>query len=220
MFSGGVGPVFLVGCPRSGTTLLRRMMDAHAAMAIAPETHFIRRFYLRRTTTGISPTTTTTGDWWTPLRRSPKLVEMGIDLDRYRAASRDGPRTYGHLLGLLLEQFRTARGCPVVGEKTPNHLLYMQTLQRFFPDARFVHIVRDPRGVVNSWRDVPWSTGRISGDAEVWRRYLATARRRPPVGADRLCQVHYERLVAAPEETLRRICQFLAARLRSGDAAV
>jgi hypothetical protein len=97
----------------------------------------------------------------------------------------------------------------VVGEKTPNHLLYMRDLQRFFPDARFVHIVRDPRGVVNSWRHVPWSTGQIRGDAEVWRRYLATARRTRLIGADRLHLVHYESLVTAPEATLRKICQFL-----------
>ncbi|MEM1253015.1 MAG: sulfotransferase [Cyanobacteria bacterium P01_H01_bin.21] len=201
-------PIFLVGCPRSGTTLLQQMLDAHPDVAIAPETHFIRNFWLKREQYGDLTDDVNYQALLDAIGKIPEFAEMELSFEAFQDAAKTVDRNYAALLDLLLEQFRQSRNTKIVGEKTPNHLLYMQTLQEFFPTARFIHIVRDPRAVVNSWKTVPWSTGSISGNAEVWRRYMATARQSPPANGA-IFTLHYEQLVAESEDCLRKLCHFL-----------
>ena len=203
-----VAPVFLVGCPRSGTTLLQRLLDAHPLIAIAPETHFIRRFWEQRDRYGDLRGDDAFARAVEDLLAIPEAVDMHLDGDAFRAAAAEIDRSFAALFALLLQCFGARRGARVIGEKTPNHLLYMPTLQSFFPGARFIHIVRDPRAVVLSWRTVPWSTGSVGGDARVWRRYIRTARKQPPRWG-KLHVVRYESLVTAPELALHRICRFV-----------
>ena len=202
-------PVFLVGCPRSGTTLLQRILDAHSAVAIAPETHFIRRFWLPRAKYGPLNDAKEMQRLIDDVVAMPEFAEMGIDAAAFRNSAAAGDSTHPAIFARLLAMFAERRGARVVGEKTPNHLIYMRTLESWFPGSRFIHIVRDPRAVVCSWRDVPWSTGRPVGDAMVWRRYLATARRRPPLGSGALATVRYEALILDTEATVRTLCRFL-----------
>lgn len=202
-----LAPIFLVGCPRSGTTLLQQMLDAHPDIAIAPETHFIRSFFLSDQYGDLND------DYnYKQLVKSivdiPEFTEMELDSEEFVADSQTLERSYKSLFWLLLEQFRQRRRVRIVGEKTPNHLLYMQTLQEFFPKACFIHIIRDPRAVVSSWKKVPWTTGSVEGDARVWRRYMATARKSPPANGA-IFSLHYESLVTEPEECLKSICNFL-----------
>ncbi len=203
-----LSPVFLVGCPRSGTTLLQQLLDAHPDIAIAPETHFIRNFWLKRKDYGDLTNDANYQALLEAICNIPEFVEMELSIAAFRDAAQNVERNYASLLDLLLEQFCQNRNTKIVGEKTPNHLLYMQTLQEFFPTARFIHIVRDPRAVVNSWKTVPWSTGSISGDAEVWRRYMATARQSPP-DSRAVFILHYEQLISESEECLKKLCHFL-----------
>jgi hypothetical protein len=196
----------LVGCPRSGTTLLQQLLDAHPEVAIAPETHFIRRFVKPERSFGDLDR----GENYRRLIESivamPEFMEMDLDAAAFREAAEREPRGSSFLFRLLLRQFAARRGARLVGEKTPNHLLYMQTMERIFPEARFVHIVRDPRAVVSSWKTIPWSTGSVAGDSEVWRRYMETARRRPPSS---ITTITYERLVTDTDGVLRNVCAYL-----------
>jgi hypothetical protein len=201
-------PVFLVGCPRSGTTLLQRLLDAHPLLAVAPETHFVRRFWLHRAKYQDLEQPAAFDTLVADIVAMPEFAEMGLDALAFANAALTTERTYPALFQLLLQSFAAGRGAAIVGEKTPNHLLYMPTLQEFFPAARFIHIIRDPRAVVKSWTTVPWSTGTIGGDAGVWRRYIQTAWTHPPRGAA-LHVVRYERLATDPERELRAICAFL-----------
>jgi len=89
-------------------------------------------------------------------------------------------------------------------------VLYLPTLLDFFPEARFIHLVRDPRAVVNSWQSVPWSSGRAWRDAEIWVEYVAAGRAARSLLGAALVAIHFEDLVRAPEEQLRRVCAHLA----------
>lgn len=202
-------PIFLVGCPRSGTTLLQQMLDAHPDVAIAPETFFIRNFWLQQEKYGDLAEDHNYDQLVEDIVSLPEFQEMALNPEVYRAAAWQSSRSYPLLLSLLLEQFADKRDVAIVGEKTPNHLLYLSILQRFFPTARFVHIVRDPRAVVASWQTVPWTTGTLAGDASVWRRYMSTARGCPIVLKPSLHTLHYEALIETPETTLKALCQFL-----------
>lgn len=202
-------PVFLVGCPRSGTTLLQQMLDAHSAVAIAPETHFIRKFWNKKDSYGDLACEKSYEKLVDDVIALPEFSEMGLVPEKFKSMAWKLNRDYASLFGLLLKEFSSIKEAHIVGEKTPNHLLYMQTLQQFFPNARFIHIVRDPRAVVTSWRTVPWSLGNIKGDARVWQRYMKTARKCPPV-AGSLLVLKYEQLVTSPELSLRKACRFLS----------
>jgi hypothetical protein len=207
--AGILDTVFLVGCPRSGTTLLQQMLDAHPDVAIAPETHFIRRFWLRRKEYGDLNEDVTFARLLSDITGIPEFGEMGLSREYFQEKAWHGTRDYPSLLNLLLTEFGSLQNASIVGEKTPNHLLYIPALKQFFPTARFIHIIRDPRAVINSWRTVPWSTGSIVGDAEVWRRYMATARRYRPAMRNHIYTVRYENLVSTPQRTLVEICDFL-----------
>jgi hypothetical protein len=202
------GPFFIVGCPRSGTTLMQRMLDAHSQIAVAPETFFVRRFVKNPQKYGDLANPRKLSLLLAELTQLSEFKEMGLDAksfyDRFQGRKVD----YGEVFAELLEAWRESRDKPLVGEKTPNHLLYMRDIEDIFENARFIHVIRDPRAVVESWRHVPWSNGSVESDAEVWRRYLATARLSPPRRAP-LLEVRYENLVLRPHEELTRLCAFL-----------
>ncbi len=204
-----IAPFFVVGCPRSGTTLLQRILDAHGELAITPETHFVRRFWLRRLSYGALHRDANYRRLIDDVVSIPEFSDMGLDATTFREHAWDGKRSYARLFDLLLRQFASARGVDRVGEKTPSHARFIGTLARFFPGAKFVHIVRDPRAVVSSWRNVPWSTGLPGADAEVWRRHVAAVRLSASTRAAAIHTLSYEHLVAHPEASLRDLCSFL-----------
>ena len=212
-------PLFLVGCPRSGTTLLQRMLDTHDSVAIAGETHFVRRFWLKRDDYGDLANDENFARLLDDVVGMPEFTEMGVHGESFRNRAGAAERTYAAVFSAFLETFAEQHSVPFVGEKTPNHLLHMATLERFFPDAKFIHIVRDPRAVVNSWRDVPWSTGHVVGDAFVWRRYMLAARQCPLRRSDSLMVIRFEDLVRRPEPTLTDVCRFIGIDFQPGMCA-
>jgi len=205
-------PLFLVGCPRSGTTLLKRILNAHSAVAITPETHFIRRIWLARQDFNPLESDAKFEQLIERFVSMPEFLEMGIESNAFRTAALETPRSIPALFERLLSEFGKVHHATLVGEKTPNHLLYMPILISLFPKARFIHIVRDPRAVVQSWRSVPWSTGTLAGDAQVWRRYMMTARKNPPKHGQALLTLHYESLLRDPVGTAKQVCNFLELR--------
>lgn len=197
---------FVVGCPRSGTTLLQQLLNAHPDISIGPETHFIHRFWQPRRRYGDLSSDTGWHALVGDVAAMAELGDMGIQRERVAREAAHLERHPKHLFRLLLELF--GGSAVVTGEKTPNHVLHMPLLERWVPESRFLHVVRDPRAVVNSWRRVPWSSGSISGDADIWRRYISTAIRNPPRDG-RLLTVGYEQLLEDPEGELRRVCRFI-----------
>ncbi len=207
MSDGTAPPFFLVGCPRSGTTLLQAQLDAHPEVAVAPETFYARRFLAKPKR--YDPATDEGRERLIDdLAATPEFAEMELDRERFAAAVRAAPRDRGAPFRILLEQFRARRGVARVGEKTPNHLLAMPALEALFDGARFVHVVRDARAVALSWRSVPWTNGSLAADAAVWRKYQVAARATPPREGG-LLTVRYEELVRSPRDVLERVCRFL-----------
>ncbi len=203
------GPVFLVGCPRSGTTLVQQMLDAHPRVAIAPETFFLRRFWAKKKKWGSLLDEANFARLLDAITTMPEFAEAGLDAEKYKTAAAGRPRRFEQLFRLLLEQFAASRGVRLVGEKTPNHLLYMDRLQGWFPTARFVHVLRDPRAVALSWRGVPWSNGSLVEDAEIWRKYANAALHHGLLNPAALHTIRYEDLVLDPRAATEKLCAFL-----------
>ena len=198
----------IVGAPRSGTTLLRLMLDSHPDLAIPPETSFLalapklrgsgdglrERFFHAVTTCGGA--TPTWPDFEIPLETFWRAL---LEISPFTAA--EGFRAFYRLYA---ERFGKTRG----GDKTPLYCLEMDTIRRVLPEARFIHLIRDGRDVALSLRGMWFSPGReMETQAAYWRRCVLGARRAGLGRADYL-EVRYEALILDTRETLERICAF------------
>ncbi len=219
----GEAPIFVVGAPRSGTTLLERLLDAHSEIAIADEIVFFDFVLaLRRRVPELD----------TPERRQaffellPELDHVrfwhGVEavLERVRDdLERAGNRASYRLFYVqMLRRYAEARGKRRFGEKTPWNIRHLGTIRDWFPDARIVHIVRDPRAQVASRRQLPRTSRDVLTNALKWRMDVDLGRSelsrwpRP----ENVAEVRFEDLLARPEQELARICRAIGVRFEAG----
>ncbi len=203
-------PFFIFGCPRSGTSLLRKMLGTHPNLAVPGESHLYDNIY---------PIVERYGD----LSHSPtrtRLVTQILRTDHIRkwtpapsASETLGAITRHDFHGIvegLLRAWTSARGKARWGEKTPQHTLCWRRILTGFPGVQVIHLVRDGRDVMLSYRSAVFGPKHVYPLAVRWQRYLAAAEEAHAfLGEKAFLQVRYEDLVAAPETELRRICDFL-----------
>jgi len=202
---------FVVGCVRSGTTMLRAMLDSHSALAVTPESYFVAPALARAAnwerTGGID------GDaFLRAMAADPSFSEWQLPVDEVREHWRGcPPADVPAALRDLYGRYALARGKPRAGDKTPAHVIDIELLARSFPEARFLHIVRDGRNVVPSVLDMHFGPDRFGAAALFWRDRVSRGRaggRR--IGPDRYREIRYEDLVGDPEPVLRDVCEFFA----------
>jgi len=215
--------LFIVGCPRSGTTLLQRIVNAHPQIAITPESHWIPHLYEKPW--ALSPEGLIEHKLVRELGAHPKFARLGIsrqELKRLEKLARNGqPLTYSRLVTTLLDLYGKAHGKPLVGDKTPDYVRRISTLHGLWPEARFVHVIRDGRDVCLSMRDWPkvhpkpgdfttWKDDPVSTAAWWWGinvRLGRDAGRSLTPGL--YYELRYETLVARPQEQCELLCAFL-----------
>jgi hypothetical protein len=196
---------FVVGVGRSGTTLLRLMLDAHPALAMPPETGFVPDLIAAAREDGASADdlleAVTSHRKWGDFGIEPgELRERWAMLDPIRARS---------ALRAFFELYAEKQDKPRWGDKTPGYTMHMRRIARTLPEARFVHVIRDGRAVAHSritslsLREVP-----MEQVARRWRRRVKRARSQ---GArlDHYLEIRYEDLVTDTEPVLRRVCEYI-----------
>lgn len=215
---GGDAPAFFVlGSPRSGTTLLERMLDAHPMVAMTHETHWITSSVPKGGAEGRVPARLL--DELYADRRFARMAPERAELERALRA-REG--TYIGLVRAVFGAFGERAGKSVVGDKsTGGYLRDIPGLLAICPWARVVHLVRDGRDVCLSmlgWskaaraagRSPLWSEDPVATTAAWWRWHMLSAREGiNSLGAGRALEVRYEQLVERPEEECARVCAFL-----------
>ena len=206
---------FVVGCPRSGTTLLQRMLDAHPQLAVANDAHFIHHGIHRRA--GDVPLTPHHVDRVVSLR---SFHRFAVSEAEARDAAR-GVSTYAEFVGALFARLAATRRKPLSGEKAPLYVRYLPLLHSLFPRARVVHVVRDGRDVALStleWarpglgpgRVELWRLEPVAVSALFWRWHVTTGLRDGSAHEPSLYhEVLYERLLDDPETELQTISVFL-----------
>lgn len=182
---GAAPPIFVIGSPRSGTTLLRLILDSHPRISCGEETHFLR-------------------DLEAIVGRNWDLVATyGLDREWWLSRIRD---LYADFQAEVLGRSGKARWA----EKDPTYTLHLAFIEELFPDAVYVHLVRDGHDVVASFRD-RWGYRSAARAARTeWARYVRAARalqRRLP--DERFLELRYEELVADPETQGQRMFAFL-----------
>jgi len=204
-----ISEFFIVGCPRSGTTLLRRMLDAHHAIAVTPETHFGVNYVRNRGRFGIDGEASARSALLDDFCRSDGFREMAIDESSFRARAESNPTDEWQPLRMAMQDFGRLRKATIVGEKTPSHALHIEALSEAFPLARFLILRRDPRAVVASWHRTSWSRRTTTEVSEKWRRYSTAMRRALLMLPNRCHKIGYEELVSNPTAVLKSCCAFL-----------
>jgi Sulfotransferase family len=201
-------PLLVLGVRRSGTTLFRVMLDRHSQLAVPDESYFIPQLADRHR--GEIDAAAFTDD----LRRLPTLREWDVPVDEVRARLRDG-MPVGAAIAAVYETYAARRGKSRWGDKTPMYMQRLSMLERLFPDALYVHLVRDGRDAALSFLGMPpgivtetWAHPRtVAQFACQWRTEVAAAQQLGArVGPARYLELRYEDLVAEPEQALRRIC--------------
>jgi hypothetical protein len=206
-------PVFIVGVHRSGTTLLRYMLNSSPHIFIPPESDFIPRFFGRHPTDELSQ------------KRIASL--LNIIFARYRLVKewQDKPprvetflqrmegRTPAAFLDTLYRSYAAQYGAVRWGDKTPIYTSYLDLIHQIFPRAQFVHIIRDGRDVALSMLD-KWGKREIHVDiyfaARNWVRRIRQAQTSGArLSSDSYYELRYEALVEDPEAELRPLCEFL-----------
>ena len=197
---GAPPPIFVVGVARSGTTLLRLMLDAHPDLAIPPETHFIPAV-IKACNKGANPHEEALGAI-TGHRRWP---DFGLDESELRKRFEAHRKlTAGAALREFYEAYAAKEGKERWGDKSTNYVRKLRAIRNALPEARFVHLIRDGHDVALSQVDVHFGPESIREAAEKWTREVSKARRQgPKVG--HYTEVRYEELIADPEPVLRRI---------------
>jgi hypothetical protein len=211
--------VFIVGAPRSGTTLLRRIVDAHPEIAITRETHWITQ--LLEGDDPVAPERPVGPEFLARLSTYERFTRMGADrAELERLLSGDAPVSYAQLVSAIFDAYGKAQGKAHVGDKVPGYVARIPTLSGLFPHARFVHLIRDGRDVclsVMSWqrrkavtRFSTWEDDPVSTTALWWERLVRRGREDGgTLGPERYHEVAYEALVGAPAETCAALCEFL-----------
>jgi LPS sulfotransferase NodH len=205
-------PIFVLGCARSGTTLLRLMLHSHPRIALPTETKFVLPAYTARCEFGDlaeSKNRRALAEWITG-DRSTKGHELGLDAGEVVEEIVTGPPTLGSAVGAVFRAYARLQRKARWGDKRPSYARYAGPLLRMFPDAQFVHLVRDGRDCVASLLEMPWYDGDVHHAVSLWRETIDQGRRLAArLGPDTYYELQYERLVADPTDELTRLCGFL-----------
>lgn len=204
-------PVFILGNRRSGTTMLRLMLASHPNIGIPPEGGFVVRM----------------GWIWGRKRLAkadyPKLIrefflennskDWEISFDQLeRAINRRKPETFSQFADEVYRTYIRLKfpGKNRWGDKTTWYLDYLADVDRYFPNAKYIHIVRDGRGVVASFQKVKHLTSNIKSASLEWTWSVERIQQfGQSIDPGRYIETRYEDIVGNPEKELRRLCVFL-----------
>lgn len=223
-------PVFVMGTPRSGTTLTARILNRHPNIFMPGETHFFLDVYAQRAQLGELPDKTAVEKVWSRLASLYGRYNEPADQQRMETLLADPAKR--ERLKASLSSYRTAltalmtlqaehEGKVRWGNNAPKDLFYVDDILEFYPDACFIVCIRDPRDFLKSYRG-KW---RATADSEVDRLkrlyhpvvttmlWKASMRRveviRGIIPAGQMYELHYEELVSKPERVIPQLCAFI-----------
>lgn len=213
--------VFIVGCPRSGTTLLQRIVDAHPEIAITPETHWVPAFF--RDGVGLTTEGFVLPELVEELFSHRNFSKMGISHVDLEGLLGDGrPVSYSSFVSGIFDLYGRQHDKPLVGDKSPGYARDIPLLHTLWPAAKFIHLIRDGRDVclsaINWKRKIPamtsrfptWAEDPVTTAALWWECHVRLAREAGnALGPDLYSEIRYEALVAHPAEECARLCAFL-----------
>ncbi len=212
-------PFFIVGCARSGTTILRLMLNEHSRLHVPYESHFIANLL-------------DSLPWNAPLTRNDLALahELILQSPPWKRHFWNIPNEELRIAILALQEATLARLISEVfqiscrrsgkarwGDKTPAYTERIGDLHQIFPQAQFIHIIRDARDVSSSLCPYGWHGTRLHQTAHHWQRIVSQgARSGRALGPELYLEITYEDLVQRTDDTLRQVCTFLGEPYETG----
>jgi hypothetical protein len=216
-------PVFVIGFARSGTSLLCRLMRRYLKISFGTESQFILRYLALVPTYGDLAVDANVRHLLEDIGRERFFARShnnwGFRYDPVRAFSELRGRSYRDVLDAVFGQLAAHNGMVRWGDKTPSYNDNLAALYQLFPDAQYVHAVRDGRDVSLSIRHTSFGPKNPCECAQAWARTQQTIRLfAATVPPSQFHQVRYEDLTDRPLETLTALGVFLG--VRTDDAVI
>jgi hypothetical protein len=207
--AGPAGPIFVLGVQRSGTTLMRMILSSHSRIAMPGEAEVLRPI-LAKYGGGAIPAADIR-----PIvrymRESPLMKRWNYDPGPFlKWLGRQGDLSLKDFISSFFDHYAKNEGKVRWGDKTPSFFRFLPLLHRIFPDAKFIHIIRDGRDVFDSWRKLDPTKDNAAVVALEWAyklrqigKFMGSLEPRAQL------TIRYEDLLGSPQKTLRGICAFL-----------
>lgn len=192
--------------------MLQLMLHSHPRIAVPPETRFLVPAYYKRRKFGDmrSGEARRTLAEWMAGDRTTKFRELGIDRDDFIRQAVEGPGSLGSVIGIALKMYADRFGKARWGDKRPSYVKQVDMLMRLFPDAQFVHLIRDGRDCVSSLKEMPWFTLDSYHAMSTWGEAIDAGRRlQKTMSEDSYYEVRYEDLTNDPVTEMKKLCHFL-----------
>lgn len=203
-------PFFIVGCSRSGTTLLQSLLDAHPNIAIPPEAQIYYRFGETFPHYGDLTDERNRRRFIRDLLQDAYIRKWKMDFsveDLERAASEF---TCAGIIEALYQRYKEAKGAERWGDKAPEHIRHLSMIRDDFPEASLIHLVRDGRDVAEAYRRMIYGPVSPLGLGKRWRNEVMHWRTyQQQEGTDNMMEVTYENLVRRPEDVLEELLAFI-----------
>lgn len=200
-------PIFIVGCPRSGTTLLASRLDQHSQIAVTPESHFfeiLSNYWLIKakyplTKRGI-------GDF---LLKS-RMKDLQIDIDVFMKLFIHTAQDYINIFDICMTLYRQNAQKKYWCEKSPQHLKYLKYIYHYYPHAKVICILRDGRDVALSLSRAPWRERNLAISSMEWNEYVDLyLKAKSMFSKENFFDIKFETLVQNPGQSLKSVCHFL-----------
>ncbi len=204
-----ISPVFILGCPRSGTTLLSELLSP-TTYGSPVETHFIPKYFKKLDHYGNIEQKDNFTRLIKDILSERPVMQWKLDIDIEKFHSELDVCEYSEIVHKLCMMYFEHKGKTSWGDKTPHYILDSDIIYRLFPDAKYLYIVRDGRDVALSLLKKLWGPNNVYACAEYWKQCnaetdtLALMRKH-----DRVFELTYEGLLDQPSKVVEKIYMFL-----------
>lgn len=206
--------IFITGCPRSGTTMLGSILSNSDSVIVTPESHFFNDFVFNHLSELSSSAKKTKlvdyynnhyrfKQWEINASHIPNLPEQ-VTLSSYSKVIEETVKYYAEKHSSQKINDNSTRI-----DHTPSNIRDFKLLDTLFPDSKFVYIVRDPRAIYASIKDLDWGPNSAMKLSQLWIEYVAAYFALKKIDSNRVYLIKYEDLLENPDVALRELCRFL-----------
>lgn len=204
-------PFFVLGAPRSGTTMFAVLLDRHSEISIPPETQFYTEFLPLVKDESLS---SSREEKITHALNFKRIADLQLNKSELLEQFDKHENTYPELLRSILEVYAQKKAKKRFGEKSPKHLEHVPLILKNFPNAKIICIVRDGRDVVRSLLKVPWAEPGNKRRFEIfcmeWQDLaILGLQYEKTLSANKFLLIKYEDLMLSPESTMQTVCDFI-----------
>ena len=221
-----INSFFILGNPRSGTTLLRLMLDSHPYIVVPPECAFIIWFYEKyKSWSLLNYSSDKIHEFISDLKTARKIDNWHLDYDLLiNYIESICPSSYAELINAIYTFFSISneKKIKIWGDKNNYYIYFIKEIVEIFPDTKFIHIIRDGRDVACSYLELnkkkvssdyaPKLSNNIVKIAKEWKRNNEQILDdfENILSKDKYITVKFENLIENTEDTLGRICNLLS----------